>query len=718
MVGCGKIARTFKRGLTARLPAANRKTKNAAASENPNTTITATAMLSSTLPVRPAFWNVPLWAEIGVYIIGLIAVIVCAAGIIRVIRERRSGAAPETPEGPRKRRIANLFCEVLGQSKVMRGASGKAHLAIFWGCIFLFWGTATATLDWDVGHYVFGQQFLTGRFYLIYKLILDTAGLAALIGLGYGAWRRFVAHDERVESNGRFACLIASLAAIIITGFFVEALRLAVQQPAWREFSPVGNLLSQLFAGSTPEFLTTAHLFLWVVHGLASLIFIAAVPLTFYSHIFKTPISIFWQKVSPAGAIAKIDNIEEQETFGISKYEQFTWRDRARFDGCTECGRCRGVCPAVKADTPLDPKSLIMTLRDRMRDAANDKELIGGLVSRDALWSCTTCGACARACPTDIPIPDLIVLMRRHLALETGEFPEGLAGALENTASVGNPWGMDPGSRLAWAKDLDVPVAKPGVAYDVLYWVGCSASYDRRAQKIARAMVKILKAAGIHFAVMQEERCHGDFARRAGEEYLFQTAAAENIENLRKYQFKELVAACPHCFNTLKNEYPQFEGGTFNCVSHTVLIDRLITEGRIKVSKSQFFTVMHDPCYLARMNGITAEPRRVLETLGAHLREAKHSKADTLCCGAGGAQIFMDRPARINVIRLKELKDTKSEVVASACPHCLTMLTSAQAQQKEGAKDEVLFLDVAEIVAQQLESAAAEETSGSQRHGS
>ena len=454
------------------------------------------------------------------------------------------------------------------------------------------------------------------------------------------------------------------------------------------------------------------------MHGLASLIFIAAVPLTFYSHIFKTPISIFWQKVSPAGAIAKIDNIEEQETFGISKYEQFTWRDRARFDGCTECGRCRGVCPAVKADTPLDPKSLIMTLRDRMRDAANDKELIGGLVSRDALWSCTTCGACARACPADIPIPDLIVLMRRHLALETGEFPEGLAGALENTASVGNPWGMDPGSRLAWAKDLDVPVAKPGVAYDVLYWVGCSASYDRRAQKIARAMVKILKAAGIHFAVMQEERCHGDFARRAGEEYLFQTAAAENIENLRKYQFKELVAACPHCFNTLKNEYPQFEGGTFNCVSHTVLIDRLITEGRIKVSKSQFFTVMHDPCYLARMNGITAEPRRVLETLGAHLREAKHSKADTLCCGAGGAQIFMDRPARINVIRLKELKDTKSEVVASACPHCLTMLTSAQAQQKEGAKDEVLFLDVAEIVAQQLESAAAEETSGSQRHGS
>ncbi len=658
--------------------------------------------MQQVLPIRPAFWNVPLWAEIGVYIVGLMAVALCIAGVVRAIKSRNQGTSPEAVDRAETGwRLKRLIVEGFGQQRVMKGASGKAHFALFWGFILLFLGTATATLDWDIGHYVFGEQFLKGRVYLAYKLVLDCAGLAATIALCYGLGRRYLWHDPKVaETPERFVILIASLLFIIVSGFVLEALRLAAMKPAWAVFSPVGYTLSLLFAGMSEESLRTAHIFVWVIHGLTALTFVAAIPLTYYAHLFKTPISIYWQKAAPKGAVAKIENIEEQETFGISKFEQFSRIDRARFDACTECGRCRSVCPAVKAGTPLDPKLLVGALKRRLHGENQDKDLLGGIIDKQALWSCTTCGACANVCPADIPLPDLIVMMRRHLALEQGEFPEGLAGALENTATVGNPWGMDPGSRLAWAKGLDVPVAKPGVPFDVLYWVGCSASYDRRAQKIARAMVQILRAAGINFAVMQEERCHADWARRAGEEYLFQTAAAENIENFAKYSFKRILTACPHCFNTLKNEYPQFEGAPCNVISHVELIDELLASGKISAADKQALgdlTVLHDACYFARYNGIVSEPRSALKKAGIQLTEAEHFGCDATCCGAGGSQIFMDRPSRVNVIRLKELKQTGAQCVAVTCPHCLTMLESASAAQgSEGIRK---IADLSELVA-------------------
>ena len=536
--------------------------------------------------------------------------------------------------------------------------------------------------------------------------------LLAVLGLSVS----FLGYSScHVEGNSRFACILGSLAFIIISGFVLEALRLAVQQPAWAHFSFVGSAIAQIFAGISSDQLQTIHVFVWVIHGLSALVFIAAIPLTYYGHIFKTPTSIFHHKPAPTGAIKKIDDIEEQESFGISKFDQFTRLDRLRLDGCTECGRCRSVCPAVKAATPLDPKNLVLSLQARMRGANADKTLIDGVVSKDALWSCTTCGACAKVCPAEIPIPDMIVSMRRHLALEMGEFPEGLATALENTATVGNPWGMDPGSRLAWCKDLDVETAKPGVAYDVLYWVGCSASYDRRAQKIARAMVKILKAAGIRFAVMAEERCHAEFARRAGEEYLFQTAAAENIENINRYSFKRILTACPHCFNTLKNEYPQFENGSWPVENHVDFIAKLLDEKKISLKEAKEASVtLHDACYLARYNDIEKTPRRILIQACSSIAEAHEKGCRATCCGAGGAQIFMDRPARINAIRFDELKAAGGSQLAVECPHCLTMLTSAQAQQNS-AQTALSISDIAEIVARNLKEPNGSQPQASQK---
>ena len=370
-------------------------------------------------------------------------------------------------------------------------------------------------------------------------------------------------------------------------------------------------------------------------------------------------------------------------------------------DGCTECGRCDDVCPALRSGAPLSPRDFVAAMRRAAADPANPT-LPGEAIDKDVIWSCTTCGACTRACPANIPIPELLVGLRRHLALEQGDFPEGLANTFENVSSVGNPWGLDPYDRLEWANGLDVPVAEPGEHYDILYWVGCAASYDRRARKIARSMVKILRASGVKFAVMQEERCHGEFARRSGEEYLYQTAAQENIENFRQYDFERILAACPHCFNTLKNEYPAFEGGTFNVVSHSEWILEMMKAGKLKVKTEGETLAYHDPCFLARLNGIVDAPREVLKTLGADVRSPEASGEKTFCCGAGGGQMWTDgekRESPVQVIRLEELRKTGAKRIALACPHCLTMLETARAETKG---DDVL-VDIAEIVADRLE---------------
>ena len=467
-------------------------------------------------------------------------------------------------------------------------------------------------------------------------------------------------------------------------------------------FSPVGTLVAKLFlaAGFTAETLRGVHVWLWTFHGLLSLAFIAAIPLTFYAHLYRTPAAVYRRKAATAGTLSKIEDIEEQESFGLVHASDLTESQRFALDGCTECGRCDDVCPALRSGAPLSPRDFVAAMRRAAADPSNPT-LPGEAVDKDVIWSCTTCGACTRACPANIPIPELLVGLRRHLALEQGDFPEGLANTFENVSSVGNPWGLDPYDRLEWADGLDVPVAEPGEHYDVLYWVGCAASYDRRARKIARSMVKILRASGVRFAVMREERCHGEFARRSGEEYLYQTAAQENIENFRQYDFDRILAACPHCFNTLKNEYPAFEGGAFNVVSHSEWILEMIKAGKLKVKTEGETLAYHDPCFLARLNGVVDAPREVLKTLGADVRSPEASGEKTFCCGAGGGQMWTDgekRESPVQVIRLEELRKTSAKRIALACPHCLTMLETARAETKG---DDVL-VDIAEIVADRL----------------
>ena len=654
--------------------------------------------MTAELPIRPGFWNVPLWGEIGVYSVGIAAVAVLIWGIVRNWRLHRAAVS----EPPVEKGLVAILKSVFYQPKNLETTGGRLHTVLAVGFFLLFLGTALATLDWDIGHYVVGTQFLQGNVYLTYKFVLDMAGVAVLLALFVGACRRY-RKESKAKRDVKFLVAYVSLAVVVLTGFVVEGLRLAVEQPAWMHFSPVGTLVAKLFiaAGFTADTLRGVHVWLWTFHGLLSLAFIAAIPLTFYAHLYRTPAAVYRRKATTAGTLAKIEDIEEQESFGLVHASDLTESQRFALDGCTECGRCDDVCPALRSGAPLSPRDFVAAMRRAAADPSNPT-LPGEAIEKDVIWSCTTCGACTRACPANIPIPELLVGLRRHLALEQGDFPEGLANTFENVSSVGNPWGLDPYDRLEWANGLEVPVAEPGEHYDILYWVGCAASYDRRARKIARSMVKILRASGVKFAVMQEERCHGEFARRSGEEYLYQTAAQENIENFRQYDFERILAACPHCFNTLKNEYPAFEGGTFNVVSHSEWILEMMKAGKLKVKTEGETLAYHDPCFLARLNGIVDAPREVLKTLGADVRSPEASGEKTFCCGAGGGQMWTDgekRESPVQVIRLEELRKTGAKRIALACPHCLTMLETARAETKG---DDVL-VDIAEIVADRLE---------------
>jgi len=661
------------------------------------------------IPIRETFWNIPPWAVVAVYVGGLLAIGVFAWGIRqRVMLWRRGG--PEMRWDDLPARTGRVLKEVLLQTRILsQSYPGIMHAAMFWGFLALFTGTALATIDWEIARLLFDARLLKGPFYLAFELTLDLFGLALLVGLGMACWRRFVRRPVRIEAAGRFAYAIAALFVIALTGFLIEGCRLAVTQPWWGPWSPAGWAIGQalLAAGATESALRGAHFSLWLFHAAVVFVFIALIPHTYFAHLVATPLNIFFAKLGPRGALNKIENLEEQETFGVSQLGQFSWKRWLDFDACTECGRCHDVCCSQLSGSVLSPKRIIGKLKATMHagEEGRSRPLHGDLISAGELWACTTCMACVQECPARIDIVDTIVDLRRHLALAEGAFPASAASTLQNIQRLGNPWGLDPADRLNWASGLDVPVLAPGRPVEYLYWVGCSAAYDTRNHRIARSVVRILEKAGVSFGVMAEERCHGEVGRRLGEEYLYQTAAGENIENLRKYSFRRIVTHCPHCFNTLKNEYPQFDGGRFEVVHHSELIAGLVEDGRIRPALPAAQTVaFHDPCYLGRQNGVFEAPRASLAAVpGAKLVELPRNRARGVCCGGGGGQSWLEVEARkrINVVRTEEIVASGAQTVAVGCPFCLSMLDAGR--KTVGAEETLQVKDIAEIVAGALE---------------
>lgn len=657
------------------------------------------------VPFRDTFWNVPFPAQVALYVGAVLALAVFGYGVWWRVRLWRAGG-PEPRFDRIPERVGLVLRHGLGQVRTLTQAyPGIMHAIMFWGFLALFVGTVLATIDYDITLPLFDYKLLAGPFYLFYETVLDMFGLFFVIGLGMAVWRRFVVRSPRVEPTAPFAGVLALLLVINVTGFIMEGARLAVVAPSWGPWSPIGWTLAQgmLAAGMSEGALRATHISVWLFHSVICLGFVAVIPYSYFVHLLTTPLNIFCAKLTPRGAISKIENIEAAESLGVSKLEEFSWKRRLDFDACVECGRCQAACPAHLAGSALSPKRIIVKLKRHMHGELPGP-IHGSLIAADELWACTTCMACVQECPAFIDIVDTIVDLRRYLTLSEGALPSTAPQSLQNIQRAGNPWGLPAAERLAWAEGLELPLMESGREVDYLYWVGCSASYDRRNQAIARAMVRILTTAGVSFGVMTEERCCAEVGRRLGEEYLYQTMQQENVEALAQYRFRKVLAHCPHCFNTMKNELPQF-GGAYEVVHHSELIRELIATGRITPKKPlDAIVAFHDSCYIARYNGIVDAPREAARSVpGLRLVEMPRNRLRGLCCGGGGGHMWMEIPSqkKVNVIRVEEALTTGASMVGTACPFCLAMVDLGR-KVKE-AEESLAVKDVAELVAESLE---------------
>ena len=667
------------------------------------------------MPVRPTFWNVPEWAQIALYVsAGVATAILIGKLYLRFLMWRKGQSRPGFDHLPQ--RFERLIRYAFLQTRVQRERyAGSMHNAIFSGFVILFIGTVLATIDFDVTLLLFDFRILQGPFYLAYELVLDVFTLVFALGLAMSTARR-MRKPQALTLSGQFGYVLTTLWFLLITGLIIEGLRLAVTRPEWAWWSPVGNViaLGLIASGMGEALMQSLHLMLWLAHSIVVMVFIASLVETPFLHLLSAPLNVFFSSFRERGALEPLDLEDESiEVFGAGQVPDLSWMQLMDADACTECGRCQTVCPAHMAGTALNPKQIVLDIRTAL-DRHGNQMLIGNgksefsligedAISEEALWACTTCYACVYECPVMIEHVDSIVDMRRHMTLMEGNVPPMLGTAMTQAERVGNPWG-NAASRLDWAKGLEVPVMADKKKTEVLYWVGCAGSYDPASQNTSRAVVKILQAAEVDFAVLgEEERCNCEWARRAGNEALFQEATYSNIAVFDQYEFDIIITHCAHCFNTFKNEYSQF-GGDYQVVHHSIYIAKLVAEGRITPSQASGETVTyHDSCYLGRYNGEFEAPREMLKSVGGiNLVEMERSREKGLCCGGGGAQVWFEgeEVKPVQEIRLEEAMELQPDTIATACPFCTIMLGSAASAK--GVGEQVKVRDVAEIIAERI----------------
>ena len=617
-------------------------------------------------------------------------------------------------------RIRRALWIVVTQRSVFkaRPVVSLLHAAIFYGFVFYFLVNLIDLLEGFTSFRPRGGVW--GPFNLAADLL--TAGiLAAVIGLVIR--RRLIrprdfdyAANVPLQAEARTLILRDST---VVSGFILVhvgcRLMFSAAQLA-REgsdpFQPVASLLGAIYTGMGPAFIDAAvHVFWWGGLG-AILIFIPYFPRSKHIHLFMVPVNLALTK-DKSGALQPMD-FEKEEVFGAAKLEDFTWPRLMDAYSCIMCNRCQDVCPATNTGKALSPAAILVNERIELNkifsDFAAGKEsprpLLDFALNEEAAWACTTCNACVEICPVGNEQMLHIIDVRRERVLSAAEFPNGLKNAFNHMERAGNPWGMAAEERMGWAKGLPFPVPTLEQKSDpeVLYWVGCAAAFDPRAQKIARSMAELLHAAGVDWAVIgKSEKCTGDAARRTGNEYLFAQMAEENIAALNEIKAATIVTNCPHCFHTLANEYPHF-GGNFTVKHHTQFIEELMRDGKIKLDGDGAGAVTyHDPCYLGRHNGIFDAPRGLIESTGAKIAEPQRQRGNSFCCGAGGGQFWKEEEKgneRVSTNRYRELKQTGAKTIATGCPFCMRMITEETAKEEEGSGPDVL--DVAEIVARGL----------------
>lgn len=596
---------------------------------------------------------------------------------------------------------------------------GILHIMIFWGFIVL--SLRSITLFGLGLKTEFVLPLMDGSIGVFYNCLKDLFEIIVLLVCIAALLRRAVTRPTRYERKYGKTHKFDAYLVLGLIGFLMltdmamdgSGLLLDKESPFWM---PGANTASFLLNGLAQDSLKTIFLWSYWLHILALMFFLNYLPLGKHFHIITALPNVFLRKLQKGYINSPgwdLENIEALAPLGVQKVEDFSWKHILDFYTCTECGRCSDNCPATQAGAPLSPMEISLKIREHVykkrsvfgikrRSHSQDQSVpvTGNIIGADEIWSCTTCGACEEECPVFIEYVDKMVEMRRHLVMMESRFPPEIDKVFRNMEIYEDVWGMGLAQRTDWAWELNMKIIQENGDVDLIYWVGCAGAFDERNKEVAASLVRVLQAAGVNFGILgKEERCCGDFARRTGNEYLFQVLARKNIEVLEKYKVKKILTSCPHCYNTLKNEYPQL-GGKFEVIHHSEFIMKLIKEGKLELPKELDQTIAyHDACYLGRHNGIYEAPRGILRHLPkVKTVEFERSRDKGFCCGAGGGHMWIDEygDRRINELRVDELIDIKPDIVATACPYCLIMLDDGIKVKEVG--EALKALDLAEIV--------------------
>ena len=666
-----------------------------------------------------------------------------ALNVERLVSYMRLGKSEDRSDHPLER-IKNLLTIGIGQTKIFRDpVAGAMHATIFWGFMVLTAGTVEILIQGVFKKFSYAL-FLPEPVYQLYAMSQDVFALLVIGAVGFALFRRLVLHPRRLEgdhlTHTDALIILSMIGGLMVTLLLTGACEYLVDPSLVGPEKFVSRGLASVIYPIDPRPASLAALFRWM-HSLLILVFLNYLPYSKHLHVVTSLINVYLSNTSgpgQKGVMRPMDLEAEVEQFGASDVEHLTWKNLLDGYSCTECGRCTSVCPANLTGKVLSPRKIVINTRQRLVEKAPvvtgdrmdflspstefgdgpaaatallEHRLLDSFITEEELWQCTSCRACVQECPVSIDQLEIINEMRRYLVLTESRFPEEIQPAFQSLERNGSPWAFNPGDRAKWADGLDIPtmaeLTERGERPDVLFWVGCMGSFDDRAKKIAVAFARILKACDVRFAILgQEEHCHGDPARRMGNEYLYQTLAKDTIGTLDRYEVKTIVTSCPHCFHQMGNEFPQL-GGNYEVIHHSTYIERLLQEDRVPLRspEGQRLTVAyHDSCYLGRYNDVYDAPRETLRRAlpVINLVEPTRTKDRGLCCGAGGGRMFMEerQGKRINAERTEELLRTGAETIAVACPFCMTMISDGV----KAAHSEVPVLDIAEVVAGQLVS--------------
>ena len=666
---------------------------------------------------RELFFNIDHFWVLYMLLPFVIGIIVY--GLVRRSRIWRLGR-PDFSFDDLPQRIIRVLRGGAGTERVLRDPySGVMHLCIMSSMIVLFLVTALLAID----DYV-PVDILVGPRYLGYSLVADVFGIIGIIGVAMAVAHRWVRPRTAWLPTWEDWAILGGLGALLITGFLVEGLRIHTSEihvnPEWSAWSPGGWVVAKMFSGVRIDAALDIHKAFWWIHMIGALGWMTLLGYSKINHLVMAPANAFLKRTSAPGKLDKIENIEEQEHFGVSQLEHFSMKQLFELDVCVRCGRCTDNCPADIAGQPLSPMHIIQDLKSyatavgerKVTNLARGDELdfglgdapamVGEVVRDESLWACRTCGACVEACPVFIEHVPTIVDMRRSLVMEEARMPDTVQGTLETLERQGHPWRGTPYTRESWMEGIEVPEWTGEQEY--LYFVGCTGAFVDRAQAITRSVVSLLREAGVSFGVMKGmESCNGDPARRLGHEYLYQILAEGLVATFEEAGVKKIITHCPHCFNTFLNEYPDM-GGNYEVIHHTQLLEQLLADGKLAAKEVEPQTITyHDSCYLGRHNDIFEAPRRILEQVpNVTLIEMPRSREQGLCCGAGGGNMWMEEQgkSRVNEVRVEEAINTGAETACTACPFCIQMFDSGVGTVQMDKEDEerLQVLDVAEIL--------------------